>query len=77
MFPPYSTVGPSKSLTSFLNQGEAGGELATLVRLVAAGRFAVEVGWRGWWVRVAEAAEALVGRQVNGKVVLDVRPAAG
>ena len=77
VFPPYSTVGPSKSLTSFLNQGEAGGELATLVQLVAAGRFAVEVGWRGSWERVAEAAEALVGRQVNGKVVLDVRPAAG
>jgi NADPH:quinone reductase-like Zn-dependent oxidoreductase len=71
-FPPYSTVGPPKSLTSFLNQGEAGGELATLVQLVAAGRLAVEVGWRGPWERVAEAAEALVGRRVNGKAVLDV-----
>jgi NADPH:quinone reductase-like Zn-dependent oxidoreductase len=77
VFPPYSTVGPPKSLTSFLNQGEAGGELATLVQLVAAGRLAVEVGWRGSWERVAEAAEALVGRRVNGKAVLDVRPAAG
>ena len=77
VFPPYSTVGPPKSLTSFLNQGEAGGELATLVRLVAAGRLAVEVGWRGPWERVAEAAQALVGRRVNGKAVLDVRPAAG
>jgi NADPH:quinone reductase-like Zn-dependent oxidoreductase len=77
VFPPYSTVGPSKSLISFLNHGEAGGELATLVRLVAAGRLAVEVGWRGPWERVAEAAQALVGRRVNGKVVLDVRPAAG
>ena len=77
VFPPYSTVGPPKSLTSFLNQGEAGGELATLVQLVAAGRLAVEVGWRGPWERVAEAAQALVGRRVNGKAVLDVRPAAG
>jgi NADPH2:quinone reductase len=77
VFPPYSTVGPPRSLTSFLNQGEAGGELATLVRLVAAARLAVEVGWRGPWERVAEAAEALLGRRVNGKVVLDVRPAAG
>lgn len=77
VFPPYSTVGPPKSLSSFLNQGDAGGELATLVQLVAAGRMAVEVGWRGPWERVAEAAEALVGRRVNGKAVLDVRPAAG
>jgi NADPH:quinone reductase len=77
VFPPYSTVGPPKSLTSFLNKGEAGGELGTLVRLVAAGRLAVEVGWRSSWERVAEAAEALLGRRVNGKAVLDVRPAAG
>jgi hypothetical protein len=40
---------------------EAGGELATLVRLVAAGRLAVEVGWRGPWERVAEAAQACSG----------------
>jgi len=77
VFPPYSTIGPPKSLTSFLNQGAAGGELAILVQLVAAGRLAVEVGWRGPWERVAEAAEALLGRRVNGKAVLDVRPAAG
>ncbi len=69
--------GPPKSLTSFLNDGEAGAELATLVQLVAAGRLAVEVGWRGAWEQVAEAAQALLGRRVNGKAVLDVRPAAG
>lgn len=77
VFPPYSTIGPPKSLTSFLNQGGVGGELATLVRLVAGGRLAVEVGWRGPWERVAEAAAALLGRRVNGKAVLDVRPVAG
>jgi NADPH:quinone reductase-like Zn-dependent oxidoreductase len=75
VFPPYSTIGPPKSLTSFVNQGEAGGELATLVRLVAAGKLAVAVGWHGPWERVAEAAEALLGRRVRGKAVLDVRPA--
>jgi NADPH2:quinone reductase len=77
VFPPYSTIGPPKSLTSFLNDGEAGGELATLVRLVAAGKLAVQIGWRGPWEQVTEAAEALLGRRVNGKAVLDVRPAAG
>src|SRR6266542_4088377 len=40
-------------------------------------RLAVEVGWRGAWEQVAEAAQALLGRRVNGKAVLDVRPAAG
>jgi NADPH:quinone reductase-like Zn-dependent oxidoreductase len=77
VFPPYLTIGPPKSLTSLLVDGEASAELATLVRLVAAGRLAVEVGWRGSWEQVAEAAEALLGRRVNGKAVLDVRPAAG
>ncbi len=77
VFPPYSTIGPPKSLTSFLNQGAAGSELATLVQLVAAGRLAVQVGWRGPWEQVAEAAQALLGRRVNGKAVLDVRAAAG
>jgi NADPH:quinone reductase-like Zn-dependent oxidoreductase len=62
-------------LTSFLNEGEAGAELATLLQLVAAGRLAVEVGWRGSWGQAAEAAETLLGRRVNGKAVLDVRPA--
>jgi NADPH:quinone reductase len=77
IFPPYSTIGPPKSLSSFLNQGEPGGELATLVQLVAAGKLVVQVGWRGPWERVAAAAEALLGRRVNGKAVLDVRPAPG
>jgi len=38
VFPPYSTVGPPKSLTSFLIDGEAGADLATVVQLVADGR---------------------------------------
>jgi NADPH:quinone reductase-like Zn-dependent oxidoreductase len=77
VFPPYSTVGPPKSLTSFLIVGEAGTELATLVQLVAQGRLAVQIGWRGPWEQVAEAAQALRRRRVNGRTVLDVRPAAG
>jgi NADPH:quinone reductase-like Zn-dependent oxidoreductase len=77
VFPPYSTVGPPKSLTSFLiGGGEAGADLAVLVRLVAEGSLDVEIGWRGPWERAAQAAEALVGRRVNGKAVLDLRAAA-
>jgi NADPH:quinone reductase-like Zn-dependent oxidoreductase len=77
IFPPYSTIGPPKSLTSFLIGGQVGADLATLVRLLADGGLSVEIGWRGPWEQVAQAAEALVGRRVNGKAVLDSRPAAG
>jgi NADPH2:quinone reductase len=76
VFDPYSTVGPPKSLSSFLNAGEAGADLATLVNLVADGSLSVEIGWRGTWDGIAEAVRALRGRRVNGKAVLDVRPGA-
>jgi len=76
VFPAYSTVGPPKSLTSFLIGGEPGADLATLVQLVAEGLLNIKIGWRGPWEQVAQAAEALVGRRVSGKAVLDVRSAA-
>jgi NADPH:quinone reductase len=75
VFRPYSTVGPPKSLSAFLNEGDAGADLATLVRLVADGSLRVEIGWRGPWERIAEAAEALRSRRISGKAVLDVRGA--
>ena len=75
VFPAYSTVGPPKSLTSFLIGGEPGADLATLVQLVAEGLLNIKIGWRGPWEQVAQAAEALVGRRVNGKAILDVRSA--
>jgi NADPH:quinone reductase-like Zn-dependent oxidoreductase len=76
VFPPYSTVGPPKSLASFLIGGEVGADLATLVQLLADGSLRVEIGWRGPWEQVTQAAEALVGRRVNGKAVLDLPTAA-
>ena len=76
VFDPYSTVGPPKTLSSFLNAGEAGPDLATLVKFVADGSLCVEIGWRGTWDRIAEAVRALSGRRVSGKAVLDVRPLA-
>jgi len=75
VFPPYSTIGPPKSLSSFLIEGDAGGALATLLDLLAAGDLSVEIGWRGPLERVAEAAGALLARRVRGKAVFDVRPA--
>jgi len=73
VFPPYSTIGPPKSISSFLNQGDAAEELSTLLGLVADHSLSVAIGWRGSWTRFAEAAEMLRGRRVNGKAVLDVR----
>jgi NADPH2:quinone reductase len=75
VFPPYSTIGPPKSLSSFLIEGDAGGPLATLLDLLAAGDLSVEIGWRGPLERAAEAAGALLARRVRGKAVFDVRPA--
>jgi NADPH2:quinone reductase len=72
VFPPYSTIGPPKSLTSFLNEGSVAADLADLVRLVELGALPVEIGWRGPLERFTDAAEALRGRRVSGKAVLDV-----
>ncbi|MGV9455914.1 zinc-binding dehydrogenase [Streptomyces sp. NPDC003635] len=72
VFPPYATVGPAKSLTSYVNDGPAGADLAVLADLAAEGTLTVEIGWRGSWERFDEAADALRGRRVAGKAVLDV-----
>jgi len=76
VFPPYSTVGPAKSLSSFLNEGEADADLSTLLSLVSEGLLSIEIGWRGRWDLIADATEALRERRVSGKAVLDLRPAA-
>lgn len=52
--------------------GGLGPDLARLVGLLSEGRLEAQVGWRGNWERVAEAAEALWGRRINGKAVLEV-----
>ncbi|MFF4355882.1 zinc-binding dehydrogenase [Streptomyces sp. NPDC001604] len=70
VFAPYATVGPAKSLNSFVIEGEAGADLAVLTRLAAEGLLRVEVGWQGSWDRFEEAAEALRGRRVVGKAVM-------
>jgi NADPH:quinone reductase len=49
-----------------------GPDLAYLAALVAAGRLDPQVGWRGPWEDVAKAADALLGRRVPGKAVLEV-----
>ncbi|WP_119730114.1 zinc-binding dehydrogenase [Thermomonospora amylolytica] len=72
VFPPYATVGPPKTLVSYVNEFAAAADLAELVRLVADGALVPEIGWRGSWERFAEAADALRGRRVTGKAVFDL-----
>lgn len=70
--PPYATVGPPKTLSSHLNLGPFGQDLAELVKLVAEGRLQVRIGWQGSVARYLEAAEALRNRQIDGKAVIDM-----
>ncbi|MEV6783807.1 zinc-binding dehydrogenase [Streptomyces sp. NPDC051098] len=73
VFPPYSTIGPAKSLTSFVNDLSApAADLALLVGYAAEGSLAVQIGWQGPWERFADAAQALRRRTVQGKAVLRV-----
>lgn len=75
-FQPYATVGPAKTLASYLTEGPAGEDLGTLARLALGGLLSVRIGWQGSWDRVTEAADALRGRRLDGKAILDVGPAA-
>lgn len=49
-----------------------GPDLAFLLGLVDAGQLDAQIGWRGPWEKAADAAAALLGRQVRGKAVLEV-----
>jgi NADPH:quinone reductase-like Zn-dependent oxidoreductase len=72
VFPPYATIGPAKTLTSYLTYGAVGTDLKALVELLAAGDLVVKVGWRGRWDLVSEAVSQMRDRKLNGKAVLDV-----
>lgn len=49
-----------------------GDDLQRLLALLDAGRLDPQIGWRGDWTRFGDAVEALRGRLVAGKAVLDV-----
>ena len=59
-------------IEAFVVGGRIGDDLAHLVALLAAGRLDPQIGWRGPWDRAGEAADALLGRRVRGKAVLEV-----
>ena len=72
VFPPYSTVGRRRSIEAFTKGPSSGADIAYLLALMGAGRLRVDIGWRGPWARVGEAVDALFGRRIAGKAVLDV-----
>ena len=72
VFPVYSTVGMRRSLTAFTKGPHSGPDIAYLLELMERGKLQVDVGWRGSWEQIGDAVEALLGRRVAGKAVLDV-----
>lgn len=74
VFPPDSifALGPAKALRSFGDAANAGPDLAILADLAAKGSITVPVGWRGSWTRFGEVIDAILGRRVAGKAVLDL-----
>jgi NADPH:quinone reductase len=65
-------VGIRRSIEAFTMGDHLADDLGYLVNLLSADQLDPQIGWRGSWERVGEAADALVGRQVAGKAVLDV-----
>jgi NADPH:quinone reductase-like Zn-dependent oxidoreductase len=78
VFPPYSTVGPSKSIISIaltfpVHPVETLAEdFSYLAKLVAAGALETPIVWRGDWGQLPEAIELLASRRISGKAVLRV-----
>jgi NADPH:quinone reductase-like Zn-dependent oxidoreductase len=64
--------GARKRLEPFTVRAPFSADLAYLVELLAAGQLDPQIGLRDSWDNVTAAAEALLGRRVPGKAVLDV-----
>jgi NADPH:quinone reductase-like Zn-dependent oxidoreductase len=65
---------PGARIEAFFVGPGFGPDLAYLATLVRDGQLDPQVGWRGPWEQAADAAEALLSRQVAGKAVLEVTP---
>jgi NADPH:quinone reductase len=65
--------GRIEAFNVFAHGGAFGPDLVALLGWVAGGELDPQVGWRGSWTRFAAAVDALRGRQVRGKVVLEVK----
>ncbi|MEU8119712.1 zinc-binding dehydrogenase [Spirillospora sp. NPDC049024] len=66
--------GGVRRLEPFAVAAPFGPGLGYLLRLLENGELDPQVGWRGPWDRIDDAVEALLGRRVPGKAVLDLTP---
>jgi NADPH:quinone reductase-like Zn-dependent oxidoreductase len=64
--------GRIEAFNVFSHGGAFGSDLDALLGWAARRELDPQVGWRGSWTRITEGVDALRGRQVRGKVVLDV-----
>ena len=64
--------GRIEAFNVFSHGGAFGGDLAALLGRVERGELDPQVSWRGPWTRLTEALDALRGRRVQGKAVLDI-----
>ncbi|CAI7974761.1 MULTISPECIES: hypothetical protein [unclassified Parafrankia] len=74
VFPPAAFASPlRRRVRGFWGSWPVGGDLATVVELVAAGRLCPRPGWRGGWGEVAGLLESFAaGRTRRRRAVLDV-----
>ncbi|MDT0548833.1 zinc-binding dehydrogenase [Streptomyces lonegramiae] len=71
----FGNEGHNRSITTYFLLDDVDGlaeDLSWLAGLVASGELDPQIAWRGDWSRATEAAEALLGRRVRGKAVLEV-----
>ncbi|MGW3562900.1 zinc-binding dehydrogenase [Streptomyces sp. NPDC000941] len=71
----FGNTGHNRSITTYFLLEDVDGlaaDLSWLAGLLARGELDPQIAWRGDWTRAAEAAEALLGRRVRGKAVLEV-----
>ena len=64
----------SSRIEAFTVGSGFGADLPYLISLLDAGQLDPQIGWRGSWDRAGEAADALIGRRVRGKAILEVVP---
>jgi len=66
-------LGGRRRLEPFSVSGPFGEDTAYLLGLAAKEELDAQIGWRGSWLEAADAVEALLGRRVLGKAVLEMR----
>jgi NADPH:quinone reductase len=64
--------GGNRRVEAFVVGGGHSDDLGVLLDLVARGLLDPQIGWRGPWEQVGDAAQALIERRLTGKVVIEI-----